>query len=70
MTDQVMPLLTGLGLAQKVFDVSPGTPVVLITGYSETVSSEQAKAAGVSEFVMKPLTRKEVAETLRRVLDR
>ena len=44
-------------------------PVILFTGYSETVSPEKAKAAGIREFVMKPLTKQEVAETIRRVLD-
>ena len=68
-TDQVMPGLTGIGLAGKVFKAAPDVPVILITGYSETVSAEQAKTAGVSAFLMKPLTRKEVAETVRRVID-
>ena len=68
-TDQVMPGLSGMGLAGKVFKAAPDVPVILITGYSETVSAEQAKRAGVSAFLMKPLTRKEVAETVRRVID-
>ncbi len=68
-TDQVMPGLTGMGLAGKVFKAAPDVPVILITGFSETVSEEQAKRAGVSAFLMKPLTRKEVAETVRRVID-
>ena len=67
-TDQVMPGVTGLDLAREIFKVSRQTPVILITGYSETVSPEQAKAAGIREFVMKPITRKEVAETIRKVL--
>ncbi len=43
--------------------------IIPFTGYSESVSSEEAKAACVSEFVMKPLVKREVAETVRRVLD-
>jgi FixJ family two-component response regulator len=44
-------------------------PVILCTGYSETVSAERAKEVGISEFVMKPVVKKELAETIRRVLD-
>jgi YesN/AraC family two-component response regulator len=43
---------------------------ILFTGYSETVSPETAREAGISEFVMKPIAKREVAETIRRVLDK
>jgi FixJ family two-component response regulator len=33
------------------------------------VSPEKAKAAGIREFVMKPFTKREIAKTVRRVLD-
>ncbi len=44
-------------------------PIILCTGYSETVSAERAKEVGIREFVMKPVVKKELAETIRRVLD-
>lgn len=68
-TDQVMPGLTGLGLARRISEVSAGTPVILFTGYSETVSPGQARESGIRGFIMKPITKKEMAETVRRVLD-
>jgi PAS domain S-box-containing protein len=68
-TDQTMPGLTGIDLAKKVLKVRKDLPVILFTGYSETVSPETANDAGVSEFVMKPIAKREVAETIRRVLD-
>ncbi len=68
-TDQVMPALTGTGLAEEVLKVRRDIPVILFTGYSETASSEQARAAGIKDFIMKPVTRREVAYTVRRVLD-
>lgn len=68
-TDQVMPHLTGMGLARKILRLRQGTPVILFTGYSETVAPEDAKAAGIREFVMKPITKEEAAQTIRRVLD-
>lgn len=44
-------------------------PILPCTGYSELVSAGKAKEAGISAFVMKPMVRKELAETVRRVLD-
>jgi CheY-like chemotaxis protein len=69
-TDQTMPDLTGIDLAQRMLEVRNGLPILLITGYSETVSAEKAKSAGISEFIMKPLAKREVAETIRRTMDR
>jgi PAS domain S-box-containing protein len=68
-TDQTMPDMTGLALARRMLKVRKDTPIILCTGYSETVSAETAKEAGISAFVMKPVVRKELAETVRRVLD-
>jgi hypothetical protein len=34
------------------------------------VGDDTAKAAGIKSFAMKPLTRKEIATTIRKVLDR
>jgi two-component system, cell cycle sensor histidine kinase and response regulator CckA len=44
-------------------------PIVMCTGYSPLVDGDAAKAAGVAAFAMKPLTRKEMARTIRTVLD-
>ena len=68
-TDQTMPDMTGLTLVQKMLRVRKETPIILCTGYSEMVSADKATEAGICEFIMKPLVRKELAETIRRVLD-
>jgi PAS domain S-box-containing protein len=68
-TDQTMPDLTGVQLASEILSIRPDVPIVLCTGFSHTVTEESAKAAGIRGFVMKPLTKKELARTVRRVLD-
>ncbi len=67
-TDQTMPQMTGALLTQKLKEIRPDIPVILCTGYSETISPEEAESMGVQAFVMKPLARNEAAETIRRVL--
>lgn len=68
-TDQAMPRITGTKLAEKMLAVREDVPIVLCTGYSHLVSSGKAKAIGIRDFLMKPIARKELGETIRRVLD-
>lgn len=69
MTDQNMPRLTGEKLATEILKIRPGIPVILCTGYSELVNEETARALGIREFVMKPLSLQEMASTIRQVLE-
>ncbi len=68
-TDQIMPDLTGIDLAKRMLEMRKDLPIILFTGYSEAVSPEKAKQAGISEFLMKPVVKKELAEIVRRVLE-
>lgn len=68
-TDHTMPRMTGTELAQELINVRPDIPVILCTGYSELVNREIAKDLGIREFIMKPMSRSELADTIRRVLD-
>ncbi|MHB8111609.1 MAG: hybrid sensor histidine kinase/response regulator [Syntrophorhabdaceae bacterium] len=68
-TDHVMPEITGMRLAERMLELRGDLPIILCTGYSEMVSAEKAKAAGIREFLMKPLMIQELAYIVRRVLD-
>lgn len=68
-TDQTMPGLTGAGLAREALMVRPDLPVVLCTGFSESIDQEQALDLGVREFVMKPVLMADLARAVRRALD-
>ena len=68
-TDMTMPHLTGERLAKKLMEIRPDIPVILCTGYSEQVSEEQARALGIRAYVLKPLVMKDLAATIRRILD-
>jgi two-component system cell cycle sensor histidine kinase/response regulator CckA len=45
------------------------TPVILCTGFSTRITKEKAKRMGIKAFIMKPLIRRDIAETIRLVLD-
>ncbi len=68
-TDQTMPDATGVTLAREMLRLREEMPIILCTGYSQKISADKAKEAGIREFVMKPMVKKELAVTIRRVLD-
>ena len=68
-TDQTMPEMTGVELAKEILALRTDMPIIMCTGFSYMVDADKAKAAGISAFAMKPLTRREIARTIRKVLD-
>jgi len=69
-TDQTMPEMTGMELAAELRQIRPNIPVILCTGFSELVTEQNMRAAGIQEVMMKPLIMHEMGRIIRRVLDR
>lgn len=69
-TDQTMPELTGKELIRELKKIRSDLPTILTTGYSSKISEEEAAAMGIDAFCLKPLDLPELAQTIRRVLDR
>ena len=63
-SDQAMPELTGYDLARKLLAIRPGLPVILITGFSASLSEEEVRRAGISAFLLKPLSQESLAEAI------
>jgi PAS domain S-box-containing protein len=68
-TDMTMPKLNGDELAREVLRIRPGMPIIICTGFSGLIDPEKAKAMGISEFMLKPVEKAELARAVRRVLD-
>ena len=68
-TDMTMPKMSGDQLARKMMDIKPGIPVILCTGFNETISEEKALAMGIDKFIMKPIVKDELANAIRTLLD-
>jgi signal transduction histidine kinase/ActR/RegA family two-component response regulator len=69
-TDMTMPGMTGAELAKKVRAIRPDIPIILYTGFSELINKEKAEAMGVSKYLTKPASIKELAISTREVLDK
>lgn len=67
-TDQTMPGLTGLELIQKVLQLRPDLPIMLCTGYSSQVSTENYLKKGISTLLMKPVDRNTLVRGVRELL--
>ncbi|MDY6981401.1 MAG: response regulator, partial [Pseudomonadota bacterium] len=68
-TDLTMPQLSGLQLASEIKKRSPGTRIVLITGFSYRVDDRTLKRHGISHLVRKPMVRADMAAVIREALD-
>ena len=68
-TDQTMPEMTGVELAKEILTIRAAMPIIMCTGFSPLVDADSAKTDGVRAFAMKPLTKAEIAATIRQVLD-
>jgi len=68
-TDMTMPYMTGDVLSQKIMEIRGDIPIILCSGYSDHISDEKAKKIGIREYILKPLEMKEMAKTIRTVLD-
>jgi DNA-binding NtrC family response regulator len=69
-TDQTMPRMTGMELAGAMLELRPDMPVILATGYSETVGEAEVLAAGLRGYLTKPLDVPRLLELLESVIDR
>jgi len=66
-TDLGMPYVDGRKVAASVKAVSPGTPVILLTGWGQRLTDEQDIPLGVDRVLSKPPTLQELREALAEV---
>ncbi|HWZ95543.1 MAG TPA: response regulator [Opitutaceae bacterium] len=56
LTDQTMPVMTGFDLAIQLLQIRPELPIILMTGYSASLTAAQVEAAGIRQLLLKPAT--------------
>jgi PAS domain S-box-containing protein len=67
-TDELMPGLTGEKLAHELLRIRPDVPIILTTGFSETVREDELPAMGIRGLIMKPFSTSEIAEKIQDAL--
>ena len=67
-TDMTMPGLTGKELAKELLAIRSDIPIILCTGFCETLYEKQVMDTGIKELVMKPYSLSSLEKTIHRVL--
>ncbi|MBT5970787.1 PAS domain-containing protein, partial [Desulfobacula sp.] len=68
-TDMQMPNMSGDKLSAELTKIRPDIPILLCTGFSETMSEEKAASLGIKGFILKPIVMKDLFQKIREVLD-
>ncbi|HTG09654.1 MAG TPA: response regulator, partial [Candidatus Eisenbacteria bacterium] len=68
-TDRAMPEVGGDQLAAMVKEVSPDTPIILLTGFGDLMNAAGEKPDGVDMVVKKPIRLATLREVLSKMTD-
>lgn len=68
-TDIKMPRLDGINLIRKVKNLYPHIRCILLTAYGEFEYAKEAISLGVENYLLKPIVRGEIEQTVRKALD-
>ncbi len=67
-TDMNMPEMDGSQLTEKICEIRPDFPIILCTGFSDSMDEEKAAILGIKKFLTKPVPIQELASAVREVL--
>ena len=67
-TDLTMPGLSGIELAQQVYQIDPGLPVILCSGYGTEIAEQVANVPNVVFYLQKPYRRRQLLEAVEQAL--
>lgn len=68
-TDLTMPDLTGDKLISGIKKIRPEIPVILCSGFNETILNQKATGTKPDKILMKPVTKNDLVEALVMLLD-
>ncbi len=68
LTDQGMPNLTGKQLSQELLAIRADVIIILVTGYSDTISEKEAQEIGIRKYILKPVNLAKLSQTIEECL--
>ena len=68
--DEMMPGLTGLETLQRIKDIAPATPIVMVTKSEEENLMDQAIGAKIADYLIKPVNPNQILLTLKKNIHR
>ena len=70
LTDISMPGLNGEELLNKVVELYPGTPVIIMSGHSDQEQAQSLMSRGAFDYLLKPFRLEVVEESVKRAVER
>ncbi|NOR52403.1 MAG: response regulator, partial [Gammaproteobacteria bacterium] len=67
-SDQTMPIMTGLEMTRKMLQLRSDLPVILCTGYSDSLTETNVKVAGVKTILHKPIDTTRLLQEMHRLI--
>ena len=70
LTDISMPGLNGKELLDKVMELYPGMPVIIISGHSDELQAQSLLSRGAFDYLLKPFRLEVVEASVKRAIER
>ena len=70
LTDLKMHGLDGMAVLEKVRELSPTTPVVIMTAFGSHDSAVEATKCGAADYIVKPFLNEDIKLTMRKIIAR
>jgi DNA-binding NtrC family response regulator len=64
-----MPGMDGLELFNELKEISPDTPLIIITAYGSQEAADEAFRSGVTDLIAKPFRKDSILFTIRKSLE-
>jgi DNA-binding response OmpR family regulator len=67
MLDEMMPGISGLETLQKIKDIQPTTPIVMVTKSEEEHIMDQAIGSKIADYLIKPVNPSQILLSLKKI---
>ncbi len=61
--------MTGIEIATAISGIRKDLPIILCTGYSKQIKRDMTSEGVIRELILKPLSKRDLARTARKILD-
>lgn len=68
-TDIQMPIMDGLEMSKKIFEINPSVPIAVTTAYSDGQYLMKAIELGIDKYIIKPINMMEILAVIQKALN-
>lgn len=68
-TDIQMPVMNGLEMSEKIYEINPSIPIAVTTAYSDSNYIIKAIELGIDKYIIKPINMQEILAVVQKSLN-